>query len=219
MTEPSLKRLRLGFEQDDEQDLIQITQDFISNWDLFRLLASKLSLEELNRLCSLNRDFRVRCKNDPVIQRMKTKLIIQRKRRLTYNRQEDEELQSLYNFKFTDRNGHSFIVKGLVQPDFGSDFGSLVYDIEYIPNYLSYETADFNILYKDVIATIRRISPVIDDININIKEGKYNIFAMIYNQNINVTKSIFEALVNFVVKSALNKNSFIFHIFWCIAFK
>jgi len=206
MTEPSLKRLRLGFEQDNVQDLIRITRDFITNWDLFRLLASKLSLEELNRLCSLNRNFRERCKSDPIIQRMKTKMIVQRKvqqipTKVGYNT--DQE-QFVFEVTFTDRNGHNINIVGnvFINDDYYT-LNSLGLRMRYDPNPTRFDTTDFNI-YKEIMSMVESVESKysIDLQPLYISDPDYGdpgLVVYITNNSIREALPVFEEMVNWFV--------------------
>lgn len=164
MDGPDRKRLRLVIEN-DERPLDEIIAQFFGTWDVFKYFVLTLSLEELNRMCNINVEFRERCYNDPQIQAHKLRLTLERKA-VTWKTDEKfggnpsfSDQTEIFQVQVADSNNNGFNIT-VDAWEYRNDMygGYMVVMDYYFPNL---DASDFNV-YKRLYNVFKRYGLWVD---------------------------------------------------------
>lgn len=156
MSEPDVKRLKKALDNDATEELVEFAEFYSQNWDMFRYLSQFLTVNDIVKLCSVNRNFKARCDADVNLQRdikeQKLSVVIPQEFDLHltdigYGLQLENDFGTVYgNLRLTNYYEHYI---DIALTTYGYEFNFVDINFKYTPNlYNDFDNIDFNILKR-----------------------------------------------------------------------
>lgn len=173
MSQPSVKRLRAALDENDTAELVNISEFYVRNWNIFQHTYQFLSIRDIARLCSITKKFRNRCQQDIMLQnylkRERFKNLAKKVYKVHWGqnalRTRNEYILVpdygvvMGDLCLKDQYGHQICVRGM---GYGMRFDMYSLLVDYLPEYgpsaMNLETVNYNVL-KDTALYLRAQPP------------------------------------------------------------